>query len=814
MGPMPLGRALGLFLLVCSLAAPGWAADYKDFLGTRQPVAAEFQQFLYIPPRAPKELASEFWNTIYRLERKHAAYGSQQGHENLVPDIRRNLGKLSPRRQRRVMARFLNISHHYTGAEDARKPESLREFHRAQFLDQVTRFAKVARRIYEIRKDPTMLELFANVRALASAGPEGVRLSRLLAGIDPRNARVQRNYAQDLLDVGDLDQAVKASRRATQLDPSAAQPYTMMASAKYALRDYSGAYKAANRALHRDPGDKIAYSIMKLSQSRVPEAIKAPPIEDLGEYEAQALGIKDAPAAVPALLAPVGARSPLAAADALAARSRLAIMKGKFPEAASLATRSLEKNPQNPVALFRRAVANLRRGLPRAALKDVNRAIEVMGKDASPALWMLRSKIHNELGDYRDALASGNSGLKAGAATPRMRAQLHFQKARALGGLGRRREALEFLAAAARLDRRFVPYYQEALSLPADTDLAALLGGDLAPDAAAAPAREDSAEDGDRRLLMIVVLTLIGGFLVALGLLQSLSRRPSRAAAAAQTPVDIAPPSSGLIAGAYRITRKIGVGGMGVVYDAMDVNLERRVAIKKMREEIGCDVRERERFLREARTVARLRHPNIVEIYAVVGEPPDIYLVFEHVDGHTVDEYIHHYQRLKLSQALSILKGTAAALEFAHSRGVIHRDLKPSNIMINREGTVKVMDFGVARQAKDSLDTLSHTHTITGTPPYMAPEQEQGRAGRKSDIFAMTVCLYELLTGKLPFVGTGGGMSLAKLNKIYVPPSRVVPGLPRGIDSLISRGLDPDPAKRPATPLRLLRGVQDLLSPA
>jgi serine/threonine-protein kinase len=215
-----------------------------------------------------------------------------------------------------------------------------------------------------------------------------------------------------------------------------------------------------------------------------------------------------------------------------------------------------------------------------------------------------------------------------------------------------------------------------------------------------------------------------------------------------------------------------------------------------MREEIRADPLERRRFIQEARTVAGLHHPNIVDIYSIVEEGPDVYLVFEFVAGATLYEVLDRRGRLPLKEAAKTMSGVCAALEYAHKRDVIHRDLKPSNIMVTDAGVVKVMDFGVARQAKDAVSKLSMTNTIVGTPPYMAPEQEQGVVQKESDLYAMAVCLYELVTGRLPFQGMGAGMLLNKMNKSFVPPSTLAPELPAAFDTMMSRALDPDPTKR------------------
>jgi serine/threonine-protein kinase len=142
-----------------------------------------------------------------------------------------------------------------------------------------------------------------------------------------------------------------------------------------------------------------------------------------------------------------------------------------------------------------------------------------------------------------------------------------------------------------------------------------------------------------------------------------------------------------------------------------------------------------------------------------------------------------------------VIQDIAAALDYAHGRNVIHRDLKPSNIMVDDQGYAKVMDFGVARQAKDAL-TRVMTGTVVGTPPYMAPEQDMGALCRQSDIYALGVCVYQMLSGRLPFNGPGAMMYSDKINKVYKPLEESVAGLPKGLDEVIAKALEPDPELR------------------
>ena len=216
----------------------------------------------------------------------------------------------------------------------------------------------------------------------------------------------------------------------------------------------------------------------------------------------------------------------------------------------------------------------------------------------------------------------------------------------------------------------------------------------------------------------------------------------------------------------YEIIREIGRGGMGIVYEAVNKKLGKKVALKKMREELAINPREKERFLKEARKVAELHHPNIVDIYDIIEEEiaREIYLVFEFVDGKTVEEILSTAGKFSVEEAAEIIKQVCEALKYAHGKKIIHRDIKPSNIIVSksplhpplskgeRGELVKVMDFGIARQAKDTFSRVSGKDT-SGTLAYMAPEQELGSYSEQSDIFSVGVCFYEMITGEVPFKG-------------------------------------------------------------
>lgn len=253
----------------------------------------------------------------------------------------------------------------------------------------------------------------------------------------------------------------------------------------------------------------------------------------------------------------------------------------------------------------------------------------------------------------------------------------------------------------------------------------------------------------------------------------------------------LAPP--GMLGGNFRVDRELGRGGMGVVYEATDLALGRKVAIKRMRDEVSANRRELDMFLAEARLVAQLKHPNLVAIHHIFREAEVLYLVFEYVPGRTLSAVLEESERLALTEARRVLRAIGAGLDYAHANKVIHRDLKPSNVMISEDGSIKVMDFGIAHQAKKTVGRLTKADAW-GTPPYMSPEQELGNVSRESDIYSLAVLLYEMLTGRLPFEGPN--FLAQKREMAYTPPSQAQPGLPPGLDAIVRRGLEAEAPRR------------------
>ena len=213
--------------------------------------------------------------------------------------------------------------------------------------------------------------------------------------------------------------------------------------------------------------------------------------------------------------------------------------------------------------------------------------------------------------------------------------------------------------------------------------------------------------------------------------------------------------------GKYEIVEMIGRGGMGVIYKARDNVLGRFVALKIMTNDLPAEAEARTRFLREARAASMLQHANIVVVYEFGEDDSRPYIAMEFLDGEPLDHVIRKGTALTLADKTNIVLQVAKALQYAHAKGVIHRDIKPGNIMCMADGTVKVVDFGIAHLADQ---TITQTGVALGTLPYLAPEQLNGEGvDGRTDIFSLGVVLYQLLTGKLPFEGANTAETISRI---------------------------------------------------
>ena len=264
--------------------------------------------------------------------------------------------------------------------------------------------------------------------------------------------------------------------------------------------------------------------------------------------------------------------------------------------------------------------------------------------------------------------------------------------------------------------------------------------------------------------------------------------------------------------GRYEIVKELGHGAMGVVYLAVDPTIGRQVAIKTIRLDEVDDPDERaklrERLFREARSAGILSHPGIVTIYDMEERGEVAFIAMEYVDGPTVDQLLSSRQPLPPDRLMGILRQTAAALDYAHSKGIVHRDIKPANIMIASDGAVKITDFGIAKVTTSQQYT--QTGTIVGTPNYMSPEQVQGLAvSGRADQFSLSVIAYEMLTGERPFTGEHLTTVVYKIVAEDPPPAqRLNPTLGQQIDSVLRRGLLKKPEGRYPSCTEFVNGLE------
>ncbi|WP_030794778.1 protein kinase domain-containing protein [Streptomyces sp. NRRL S-920] len=254
--------------------------------------------------------------------------------------------------------------------------------------------------------------------------------------------------------------------------------------------------------------------------------------------------------------------------------------------------------------------------------------------------------------------------------------------------------------------------------------------------------------------------------------------------------------------GRYRLTHRLGRGGMAEVFAAEDVRLGRTVAVKLLRSDLAEDPVSKARFTREAQSVAGLNHHAVVAVYDsgedVVGPSVVPYIVMEIVEGRTIRDLLLNAEAPGPEQALIIVSGVLEALAYSHQHGIVHRDIKPANVIITNTGAVKVMDFGIARALHGAQSTMTQTGMVMGTPQYLSPEQALGKAvDHRSDLYATGCLLYELLALRPPFTGeTPLSVVYQHVQDTAVPPSEVSDAAPPELDGLVMRSLAKDPDDR------------------
>ena len=264
--------------------------------------------------------------------------------------------------------------------------------------------------------------------------------------------------------------------------------------------------------------------------------------------------------------------------------------------------------------------------------------------------------------------------------------------------------------------------------------------------------------------------------------------------------------------GPYKILQEIGSGGMAVIYKAEQPALGRIVAIKELRTELAVDPSIPTRFEREAKSVAALTHQNIVHIYDFIVIAKSMFIVMEYVDGIDLHDLMLRTERVPPDIAAIVALQAARALEYAHYRGVVHRDFKPSNLMISKQGEVKLMDFGIARD--EAYEDLTRPGTALGTPAYMSPEQIMGsRIDHRSDIFSFGIVLYQMVTGQKPFYDDGTkGVMQRIISDPHAKPRILYPDIPWSLQRIVNRSLQKDPMDRYETTEDLRRSLENFVA--
>ncbi len=600
---------------------------------------------------------------------------------------------------------------------------------------------------------------------------------------DDRDALISRSQANSGL--AEFARSYSDADRAAKVAPEFAGAYTARAAASYGLGNYLEAVEDARRALALNPEDKEAFALMKLSEGRTRkmpdfEKTSQPQLADSVEREYHGM-IQQLNQVEERRQTPVEIPGPPDAAKLTSnAGSKLSVKD--YWGAIDDADKALAIDANNTQALYFRAAAHNLIGEYGDAARDATRGLAVKPSDAG--LHDARAWAFNRMGRFADAMADAHGALEVNPKD----AYAFANRAYAEEQRGDYPAMAEDYKAAADLNPQFEPTYSDA---------ARRHGLSPEPRATRRELVARRRQKQERSFAIIIVSSLAGGLLIALGVLHIGSGVKERKSTA---PL---PPSG--IEASYALGKAIGQGGMGVVYEAVDRKLKRHVAIKMLRDEYKLDDAAKSAFMTEATTVAELHHPSIVDIHNIIEDERGLYLIFERLQGRTLDQVIAPGRPMAFSEVKRVLKPVCEALTYAHDRDVVHRDLKPSNIMLTLEGGVKVLDFGISRHTAQTGKAAT-TQTVTGTPHYMAPEQEYGFVQKENDVFSLGAVLYEMVTGVRPYEGPHH----AKLAKSYIRASTRVHGVPPELDALIDRALEPDPEKRLKTVAEFGAALSDI----
>lgn len=279
--------------------------------------------------------------------------------------------------------------------------------------------------------------------------------------------------------------------------------------------------------------------------------------------------------------------------------------------------------------------------------------------------------------------------------------------------------------------------------------------------------------------------------------------------------------SGEIIDGRYQLTRIVASGGMATIYAALDLRLDRQVAVKVMHPHLAQDEQFVSRFIREAKAAASLSHPNIVAVLDQgwnQGGTPCVFIVMELIEGATLRDFLHEQGALPVERAIQLITPVASALAAAHRLGIVHRDIKPENILVSKEGRIKIADFGLARGALLGSTMTAESSVILGSVSYLSPEQVQrGVSDARSDVYSLGIVLFELLTGQKPYQGEDPvQIAIRHVNDRVPAPSTLNPKITPEVDELVLQATNIDPDKRPkdAGALQeLLRALSEKLDP-